>query len=484
MKIRNTYLYIIICLLFFLSIGLVFSKSIWFDESYTLALIRHDYFDIISILRDDMHPPLYFLSLKLFCQIFGYSLTVTKIFSVLGFLSTLLLGCTIIRKDYGQRAACVYEIFFANIPMVYYFSAQQRCYSWSIFWVTLCFLMGCRLMRRASVPDMLLFAGSFLCAAYNHIYALVAVAGIVCWIAVYLVWKKMYGRIALAGGIILAGYVPWLFVLFSQTRNALNNFWQTSLEPLSLLVFGVTILWFLCIIGTFVWRRAKNAKSPYAKAPYAKPPYVKPLSEQRAPLGSIREESRRRLCVAFAMYSILFVQIVGIAVSLIFRPIYIARYAAPLMGIFALFLTFCFVNVLDKGRRTILLCCILLFQYAGTVWLEYNPSWHDFQSKFAKAYSAQDVFLYTDSSFGVFSYYYPESRHICFYAQSWFRAFSNIDYRRAGDFPARAEAHTVWYVVNHKGTIPDWLVQNRRLKKEYSFRNDFNVFDVYSVSSG
>ena len=360
MKIRNTYLYIIICLLFFLSIGLVFSKSIWFDEPYTLALIRHDYFDIISILRDDMHPPLYFLSLKLFCQIFGYSLTVTKIFSVLGFLSTLLLGGTIIRKDYGQRAACVYEIFFANIPMVYYFSAQQRCYSWSIFWVTLCFLMGCRLMRRASVPDTLLFAGSFLCAAYNHIYALVAVAGIVCWIAVYLVWKKMYGRIALAGGIILAGYVPWLFVLFSQTRNALNNFWQTSLEPLSLLVFGGTILWFLCIIGTFVWRRAKNAKSPYAKAPYAKP-----LSEQRAPLGSIREESRRRLYVAFAMYSILFVQIVGIAVSLIFRPIYIARYAAPLMGIFALLLTFCFVNVLDKGRRTILLCCILLFQYAG-----------------------------------------------------------------------------------------------------------------------
>ena len=136
------WLYVLTCLLFLLSVGLIFSKSIWFDESYTLALIRHDYLDIISILKDDMHPPLYFLCLKLFCSVFGYSLIATKLFSSMGFLFALLLGCTLIKTDFGEKVAYVYVLSFANIPMVYYFSTQQRCYSWSVFWVTLCLPFG------------------------------------------------------------------------------------------------------------------------------------------------------------------------------------------------------------------------------------------------------------------------------------------------------------------------------------------------------
>ena len=47
-----------------LPVALIFNDNIWFDEAYTLALIRHSFGDVIGILKTDMHPPLYFISLK------------------------------------------------------------------------------------------------------------------------------------------------------------------------------------------------------------------------------------------------------------------------------------------------------------------------------------------------------------------------------------------------------------------------------------
>lgn len=442
-KKTNYLLYTLVFLLFLLSINLIFSNGIWFDESYTLALIRHDYSDIISILKDDMHPPLYFLCLKTFCDIFGYSLIVTKLFSTLGFLLTLVLGCTLIKTDFGERTAYAYELFFASIPMVYYFSTQQRCYSWSIFWVTLCFLLGHRLMCRISFLNVILFAFAFLFSAYNHIYALIAVAGIAFFVNIYFLAKRNMLIIILMDLIILCGYAPWMWVLFYQTQNAVSDFWQTSLEPLSLFVFGGTILLFFLI----------SLKRNY-----------------------------RKINIMFAMYSILFVQVIGLIISVIIRPLYIARYAAPLMGIFALLLASCFYKLVNKKRGIIILCCILLFQYIGIACFEYLPSWTNFQDEFEEVYSTNDIFIYTDSSFGVFSYYYPENKHICFYNQSWFRAFENLEYEEANNFSIQKSDSIIWYIVNQKGVIPKWIKQNRKLEKRYSFRNDFNVFDVYLIS--
>jgi uncharacterized membrane protein len=141
LKVRaNHTVYIIFAVLSLFSLTLIFNDNIWFDEAYTLSLIQHNYSDIINILKSDMHPPLYFLSLKTFCCIFGYSITATKIFSAIGYIATLFLGCTIIKKHYGCKTSIIYMLTVGAVPMMLYFSVQQRSYSWSIFFVTLCFI--------------------------------------------------------------------------------------------------------------------------------------------------------------------------------------------------------------------------------------------------------------------------------------------------------------------------------------------------------
>ena len=78
--------YIIFGILSLFSVSLIFNNNLWFDESYTLSLIQHDFPKIIEILKTDMHPPLYFLSLKVFCMI-----SVTQYISQKSFLYLAIL---------------------------------------------------------------------------------------------------------------------------------------------------------------------------------------------------------------------------------------------------------------------------------------------------------------------------------------------------------------------------------------------------------
>ena len=99
----NNLSYIIFTILSLFSISLIFNNNVWFDEAYTLSLIQHNYSEVIEILKSDMHPPLYFISLKFFCEIFGYSIPITKAFSVLGYIATLSLGLTVIKKHSAEK---------------------------------------------------------------------------------------------------------------------------------------------------------------------------------------------------------------------------------------------------------------------------------------------------------------------------------------------------------------------------------------------
>ena len=229
LKVRaNHTVYIIFAVLSLFSLTLIFNDNIWFDEAYTLSLIQHNYSDIINILKSDMHPPLYFLSLKTFCCIFGYSITATKIFSAIGYIATLFLGCTIIKKHYGSKTSIIYMLTVGAVPMMLYFSVQQRSYSWSIFFVTLCFIESLFFIANKKFHHCILFAIAGLGAAYNHIYALLAVAIIFAFANIYLLIKdrNLFKRVIIADLIMVAGYSFWIIPLLNQTKSASSNFYR------------------------------------------------------------------------------------------------------------------------------------------------------------------------------------------------------------------------------------------------------------------
>ena len=418
LKVRaNHTVYIIFAVLSLFSLTLIFNDNIWFDEAYTLSLIQHNYSDIINILKSDMHPPLYFLSLKTFCCIFGYSITATKIFSAIGYIATLFLGCTIIKKHYGSKTSIIYMLTVGAVPMMFYFSVQQRSYSWSIFFVTLCFIESLLFIANKKFHHCILFAIAGLGAAYNHIYALLAVAIIFAFANIYLLIKgrNLFKRVIIADLIMVAGYSFWIIPLLNQTKSASSNFWLSGVEPLSVIVF---------ISGIAVSALV------------------------------LMKKSNRKLCIIFADVCVMGIQIIGLFVTVFIRPFYIARCT--------------------------LLCVVNIGCLVATGLFEYNPSMTNFRERFSSQQSESDTFVYCDSAFGIMSYYYPNNTHLCTYKENWFEAFENVECINKNEIADKVDPnHKIWFVKNELTKMPKCIKSNFKYKKIDSFQCDFNKFDLY-----
>lgn len=443
----NNLSYIIFTILSLFSISLIFNNNVWFDEAYTLSLIQHNYSEVIEILKSDMHPPLYFISLKFFCEIFGYSILVTKIFSVFGYIATLLLGCTVVKKHFGSDTSMVYMLTIGAIPMSLYFSVQQRSYEWCIFFVTLCFIEALLFIKSCKYRHCIIFVIAALFAAYNHIYALLAVGIIFAFLNIYIFTKskKLIKAIILSDISIIIGYFPWIFPLLYQTESASGSFWLKSVEPLSIIVFISGV-----VISAVILTKKGNRKLP----------------------------------IIFAIFSILSIQIIGLIVTAFMRPLYIARYSVVISGIFALLVAFGTQHIKEKVKNIIcvLLCALNVACLIGTGIFEYNPSMNNFFNRFDEIASSTDTFLYCDSSFGILSYYYPENTHICTYYEPWFSAFDNVDCVNKKDIVNDIDFdNTVWFVKNELTKTPDYIKDNFILELTDTFKCDFNTFEVYSI---
>lgn len=441
----NNLSYIIFTILSLFSISLIFNNNVWFDEAYTLSLIQHNYSEVIEILKSDMHPPLYFISLKFFCEIFGYSILVTKIFSVLGYIATLLLGCTVVKKHFGSDTSGVYMLTIGAIPMSLYFSVQQRSYEWCIFFVTLCFIEALLFIKSCKYRHCIIFVIAALFAAYNHIYALLAVGIIFAFLNIYIFTKskKLIKAIILSDISIIIGYFPWIFPLLYQTESASGSFWLKSVEPLSIIVFISGV-----VISAVILTKKGNRKLP----------------------------------IIFAIFSILSIQIIGLIVTAFIRPLYIARYSVVVSGIFALLIAFGTKNIKVKFKKSlcILLCVINIICAIATGMFEYNSSMNKFFDRFDKIISPSNTFIYCDSSFGIMSYYFPEYTHICTYSEPWFVAFDNIECIDKNELSNKNPPNdTVWFVKNELTKTPEYIQSNFDLELVDSFKCDFNTFNVY-----
>lgn len=447
-NLNNKHCYIVFIILSTLPVFLIFSKDVWFDETYTLALIQHDYKEIIEILKLDMHPPLYFISLKLFCDIFGYSLIITKIFSVLGYIATLSIGCTIIRKKFSIETSIIYMATVSGIPMLLYFSTQQRSYSWSIFFVTLCFTEALLFLKDKKNSNCILFFISALCASYNHIYSLVTIGIIFIFINIYIMIKSrdLLMKIVLVDAFMVIGYSFWLLNLLKQTSDAYNEFWQQSVEAHSVytFIFGVAF----CLVVLI-------------------------------------NKSNRKMPVIFAITVVLGLQVIGLFITIFIRPLYIARYSVIVSGIFAILSAFFIININKKLKKLICigLCGLNIFSFFYIMSLEYAASMQNFLKKFDEKVSVTDTFIYCDSSFGIMSYYYPDNKHICTYNQAWFIAFNNLEYiSQQDDIENKFNYNdTVWLVKENVYEMPEIIVKNFEYEIIDTFMCDYLSYELYSL---
>jgi len=114
---------------FTIAIWIGLKQSVWFDEGYSILLAKSSVSDLLSLTAVDAHPPLYYLILKGWASIFGYSEFALRALSTT--LGALALGVMslLIKKVFSKPAAVVSLPFIFLAPFLMRYNFEIRMYS-------------------------------------------------------------------------------------------------------------------------------------------------------------------------------------------------------------------------------------------------------------------------------------------------------------------------------------------------------------------
>ena len=232
-KIKELAFYCIPMIMIICSFITIFENTIWVDESFSLELAKHSMIDLIKLDSLDVHPPLYYIILKVGYIILGGIwdyIWIGKFMSLIPYIILILIGIFVIRKKFGETVAFYFNIFVVGMPQMLKYSTEIRMYSWGMLFVTCAFLQLAKILsdnedNRKAFCLLTVFSAL---AAYTHYFACASAIVIYAELFVLSLIRKSYGRIK---SIIISGlgvvvlYLPWLFVFIAQTSAVKECYW-------------------------------------------------------------------------------------------------------------------------------------------------------------------------------------------------------------------------------------------------------------------
>jgi len=393
-------------------------ESLWFDESYTAALMNHSLKDIIEITSTDSHPPLYYLLLRIFSAVFGRSVFALRAFSVVGTAALASLGIGPVRRIFGNRYALVYSFLIFALPISFSMSQEARMYTWSAFFVAGSALMGYLAYLENKKTDWIAFGLFSIAAAYTHYYALLAAVIICGLLLVYmLAGKKKIAPYLITGGALIAAYLPWLFKLSRQVVRVAGDFW---IPPVTGEVITKTLVYpFLNKFSYYESIRLTN--------------YAFYLAVAFIVFGIIyrivKKDSKGKMAI-FAISGYALTLLAGIIASFVIRPVLVERYIMPVFGLFVLGLAYG-IGSLGKRILPIAACVVLVLMSVSQIKYNmvnrFNGPMTEAEEYLETRVQPDDVFVHTDEhTLGTFCYYFPDNVHY-YYQKDGRGGYSNYD---------------------------------------------------------
>ncbi len=349
------------------SVFLCFSSDIWYDELFTMGLAAQPLGDLVSITARDVHPPLYYMIVRLFLlmgkAVFGSmdQVIAAKLVSVLPFLLCMIYSVTKVRRHFGMLSAGLFAFLLPAMPQMADYTVEVRMYGYAVFFILAGMLHAYELTDETASAGKRLVNWIWvtvyaLAACYTHYFACVAA----CMIYGYLLAdavrthqiKKMIRPVLVSGLICTAGYLPWLvMVVTGQVAAVKDNYW---IMPLSIRTLGG------CAKFLFYPALGNETLGVIAAAFLAILYGTVFLAFCLGSLKGGQDRERRRAffcggCVGVLAGIVLF----GFAASLLIRPVFVYRYMLPAMGVFWLAFAVALANSKWKGPVCALLLAVL-----------------------------------------------------------------------------------------------------------------------------
>jgi uncharacterized membrane protein len=188
--------------------------------------------DFYTKFKNDLHPPLYYIGLRLYTGLFGLSTTSLRSFSVVGVLATLLLGYFAGQRIFGKRGALCLCLMLISVPMLAVYSHQARMYTWAAFSITGVFLYSVLFIRTGTRRDLILLLVFTLAAMYMHYYSMIAAFMANLYVFLYLAFTKNRNWLRHLMSMLIAAILllPWLSMFIVQVKRVQNAFWAPEVS--------------------------------------------------------------------------------------------------------------------------------------------------------------------------------------------------------------------------------------------------------------
>ena len=263
--IQKYLLYVLAVVVVVLNVSLMFDNVVWGDEAFSANTAKNSLFGIMQILYYlDCHPPLHYIWIKLFGDVFGHTVPVYHLAALVPFIVEIILAVTVVRKRFGNMPVAFFVVISGLGASCIEYNLEIRMYSLAFLGVFGAFYCSYRVIQtgeKSAWIGMVLWA---LEAAYSHYYALVTV-GILLFFTGVTVWIKHRGSSWQKGFVailaFLAGYAPWMIFLFTAMKTISQTWWMTevlSLKKTISMIFGYSkynyiILFLVVTLGVIIF---------------------------------------------------------------------------------------------------------------------------------------------------------------------------------------------------------------------------------------
>ncbi|MFJ2479370.1 glycosyltransferase family 39 protein [Pseudomonas sp. NPDC087598] len=193
------------------------AAAIWGDEGSSLLLARYSLGGIWHHAAFDVHPPLYFMLLHGWIELFGDGIFALRCLSALAGIAAVGLGVWLVDRLATRRAALIAGVLLALLPTAVRYSQEVRMYSLLGLLLIAATLALVYWIRRPQRHRYLVFYALLMTAAlYTHYFAVLA--ALCHWIYLGVIRVQRGYRFRhiqraswwLANLAIVVLYLPWL----------------------------------------------------------------------------------------------------------------------------------------------------------------------------------------------------------------------------------------------------------------------------------
>lgn len=216
------------------------TSDLWLDEALSVNIARLPVGDLLDQLRRDGHPPLYYLLLHGWIDVFGEGDVAVRSLSALFGVGLLPLMWLAARRYGGRACAVAATLLLATSPFAIRYATEARMYALLMFLVLAGWLLVREALERprlAALVGVAVVSGLLALTHYWSFYLLAASVLVLGWR-----WRRGSASALRVGLAVMAGsvvFLPWLPTFLDQLGST-GTPWGRRERPTNVLAISFT----------------------------------------------------------------------------------------------------------------------------------------------------------------------------------------------------------------------------------------------------